>query len=99
MIPNETDPVEFDWHSLSWNIRPSETLRPHNGEYLIQSHGSFTSIPMNLPCLCLHLGCAEPKQPFPIRTIATFLELTAKVTHLTLPHLLHEANSLRIKQH
>lgn len=90
-----TDPIHFDYHGRSWSIRPAEPLAPHTGEYLIQSHDNLSSIPMNLHCLMLHLGILTPAQPIHLTTLATFLELTAKVDPTPLTSLLHAANSLR----
>lgn len=97
--PDETLPVPFDWHGRPWTIRPTDQLQPHNGEYTIQKHGDPTPFPMNLRCLCFHLGITTPTQPIPLRTIATFLELTAKIDPTPLQDILHQANQLRLTYH
>lgn len=95
MPASETEPVDFDWHSHSWSVRPTEVMQPHSGEYLVQRFQSLTPIPMNFHILCQHLGITPPNEAIPLRTIATFLELTSQVTHNSLPTILQEANLLR----
>jgi len=95
MPGSETEPIDFDWQGHSWSFRPAEVTQPHSGEYLVQKYPSHAPIPMNFPRLCHYLGITPPNEPVPLRTIATFLELTAKISPLPLSTILYEANLLR----
>lgn len=87
--------IAFDWHGESWTLRPTYEQEPHSGEYLLKPGTAETWTPMNLRCLFLHLGITSPDREPTLGTLASFFELTAKVTPEPLHTILHHANELR----